>query len=155
MKTLALILLIPFALSAQKYDLKKKIIPASLVFVSGMSDGINQQILFHYPDFKKVFPKSNDHFWNPKISWTNKYELNDEGRIMGEKFPFSSSVFVFTTDGYHATRTLTKTAGLVGGVWLLDRKQKFHHYIIDILIYSFFRTTGFYTTYRIIPALKK
>jgi hypothetical protein len=38
-------------------------------------------------------------FWNSNISWKNKWKNGDENQ--GEKFLFSSTVFVWTTDAWH------------------------------------------------------
>lgn len=38
-------------------------------------------------------------FWNPKISWKNKWKWVN-GKLK-EKFMFSSTILVFTTDGWH------------------------------------------------------
>ena len=46
--------------------------------------------------------KLNPQFWNPKESWKNKWGGidTDTGKLK-EKFPGSSTVFVFTTDAWH------------------------------------------------------
>jgi hypothetical protein len=38
-------------------------------------------------------------FWNPKLSWLNKWEMRDGVRV--EKFFLSSTLLVFLTDGWH------------------------------------------------------
>jgi hypothetical protein len=133
---------------------KVKPAPVALTFVSGAFDGWNQQIQFHYWDFKKTFPNANDKFWDPAISWRNKYEYDNEGNIQGEKFPFSSTALVFLTDGYHLTRTTYKLTGTVGAVWLMGEKKKWYYYIFDALIYSVARGLGFHFTYTVLPGLK-
>lgn len=45
------------------------------------------------------FSLDNEQFWNPKLSWKNKWKQKD-GRMI-EKFPFSSTFLVFLTDGFH------------------------------------------------------
>lgn len=132
---------------------KFKPAPVAVVFVSGALDGWNQQISYHYADFEKVFPHANDGFWNPEISWKNKYELDNEGNIRGEKFPLSTTALVFMTDGYHLTRTGYKLTGTVGAVWLMGEKKKWYYYVIDGLIYTVARGLGFHATYTVLPRL--
>lgn len=52
--------------------------------------------------------KYNQQFWNPLVSWVNKWKNNDEAQ--GEKFPGSSTVFVFLTDGRHLFKMLFLTS---------------------------------------------
>jgi len=63
-----------YSVSAQK-KFKDYLIIGSSSFVSGMLDGTIESISYHYDNgFKKRFSKVNDQFWNPAISWTNKYK---------------------------------------------------------------------------------
>src|SRR5690606_3209790 len=91
----------PFRLDWSAY---KFTIP--LAFVAGFSDGVNQTINYHYSQFKAVFPGARDQYWNPAISWENKYAKNSDGTVNVdyEAFPFSTNIAVFVTDGHHVTR---------------------------------------------------
>jgi hypothetical protein len=71
-----------------------------LTFLSlvGFFEAVMDKIQFHYN--KSIFRNfKNQQFWNPKISWKNKWKNGDKNN--GEKFPFSSTIFVFTTDAWH------------------------------------------------------
>jgi len=48
------------------------------------------------------YTKTN-YFWNPKLSWMNKWKYTSIDRTITrtEKFFLSSTVFVFLTDGWH------------------------------------------------------
>lgn len=72
---------------------------------AGIFRGLREVIQFRYDNFKEMFPFVNDNFWNPKISWRNKYKNNNPE--LGEKFYFSTSFLVFLTDGYHLLANLT------------------------------------------------
>lgn len=76
----------------------------SLLFVGGMADGFGDVLQFHYPEFKQVFPRSNDQFWDPSQSWRNKYRDGDPAN--GRAFFGSRGVFVPLTDGWHAAKFL-------------------------------------------------
>lgn len=45
----------------------------------------------------------NPAFWDKSVSWVNKWKRNDQGGVMVgvERFPLSSTVLVFLTDGWH------------------------------------------------------
>jgi hypothetical protein len=73
-----------------------------LCMLSGAFDGLAETLKWHYSQFNERFANANPAFWNPAISWTNKYKNGDYHQ--GEKFWQSSRAFVFTTDGYHLSR---------------------------------------------------
>lgn len=80
----------------------KREVPAlACMFLAGAMNGVNQDLLFHYHEFQNTFPRANPEFWDPSISWRNKYKNGDPS--LGEAFPGSSTIFVAATDGYHAT----------------------------------------------------
>lgn len=141
-----LFLLLPICVSSQ--ILSKKEVPSfAAMFVSGMADGLNQTLEYRYSNFKKIFPNANDKFWNPAISWTNKWKNGVESN--GEKFIGSSSVFVAFTDGYHATR-LVEHLGMSGSVALkinLFQKKRWYFYVIDVARYWIVNRIGFVLVY--------
>ena len=83
--------------------------------ISGFSESIMDKLQFHYYD--SIFNKlKNKLFWNPEISWKNKYKNGNPEE--GEKFRFSSSLFVGLTDGWHLFK-LIKNTSLFFGVFLI------------------------------------
>src|SRR6187551_4025351 len=112
----ALLLLAPFSLQAQqktkdklKWRIdKNKIITGSLVFVGGAAKGFNETLLFNYKIFEKTFPGANKQWFDPKVSWRNKYEGGNPDN--GSKYFLSTSVFVMFTDQYHLNNFIQKTA---------------------------------------------
>lgn len=123
-------------------------------FGSGLMDGWNQTLNFHYRKFKKVFPGANDQFWNPPISWENKYAKDGTGAVLTnyEAFPFSTTVLVWTTDGHHLTRAgdhlfMFATVGL----YFSDLgKKNWKQIVLDVVVTSFARSAGFNTAYKIV-----
>jgi len=93
----------------------KLIIAASLVlvFIAGMLDGTRDTLQFHYE--QSIFPRGKEErflgqgeqFWNPAISWRNKYENGDPKQ--GNRFLGSSTFLVFLTDGWHFLQFLELT----------------------------------------------
>lgn len=71
------------------------IIAIVLAFISGFSEGINNTLLFRYSKFKKRFPKANDQWWEPSVSWKNKHDNDTK---------LDNTLFSFMTDGFHATK---------------------------------------------------
>lgn len=84
-----------------------------LLFVlSGLFESVMDTLQFHY-EKSKFFHFKNQMFWDPKISWRNKYK--DGTPLGGEKFFLSTTLFVGVTDAWHLfklLRTLTIFAGI-------------------------------------------
>lgn len=80
-----------------------------LIFVAGMSKGVSDTLQFHYE--KSVFAalKSQEQYWNPAISWKNKYKDYDNGQ-QGEAYLFSRSLLVWLTDAWHLAQTIQTLA---------------------------------------------
>jgi hypothetical protein len=143
--------------SAQKKRWKDYLITGSSMFVSGMLDGTIESISYHYEDgFRPRFAKLNDNFWNPAISWKNKYKngMSNEG----PKFPGSTNLLVCTTDAYHLLRTTKRT--IDGGTLVYyvndaysercevkPRGARIKKIIIDFVFLTFVRCVGFHVTY--------
>lgn len=140
----------------QKYSWKERILPAAAFYTAGFSDGISQMLQFHYWDFKKIFPKANDQFWNPDISWINKYARDKEGNLirpLKERFPLAKTALVWSTDGFHFTRTTTRLFNTIGVITSIGQKRPWWHYLLDIFIYTTIRNIGFHSSYTILPKL--
>jgi len=127
---------------------KQYLVQGSLALVSGAADGVREITQFKYQKFKTVHPSANELFWNPQVSWKNKWKNGDINQ--GEKFPFSSTVLVATTDAYHALRTIDRSM-LYGAIIVnLGQKQKWYWYFIDFVFITLTRNIGFNATYRFI-----
>ncbi|MES1216893.1 MAG: hypothetical protein ABUT20_15365 [Bacteroidota bacterium] len=144
-----LFLMAPLSLWCQqpyKFKPKEHIAPATLFFLAGAADGLNQVISHQYPKFKKAFPDANDRYWSPAISFMNKYKNRDPSQ--GEKFPGSKTVFVFTTDAYHLTR-FTEHLFLAGAVAVKfsQQKKKWYWYVAEMAGYWLVNRAGFALVY--------
>lgn len=69
--------------------------------LAGLFNGVMDTLQFHYES--SIFPRGSL-FWNPAISWRNKYKNGDSSQ--GPRFPGSTTIFVFLTDGWHLMKTL-------------------------------------------------
>lgn len=69
-----------------------------LVSIAGLSKAIMDNLQFHFN--RSIFNqlKYNQKFWDPTLSWSNKYK---EGSMTEPKFFGSTNYFVFLTDAWH------------------------------------------------------
>lgn len=138
-------------------ELKNYILAGSAMFLSGMTDGTIESINYHYEDgFKLRCPGANDQFWNPALSWKNKYKNNDPAQ--GPKFVGSTNVFVFTTDAYHLLRTTNRGLDGFSIAYYINescpefrsKKRKWLIVARDFVALALIRSAGFHLTYSIL-----
>jgi len=125
---------------------KNKIITGSLIFVAGGAKGVNETLQFNYKIFEKTFPGANKQWFDPKVSWRNKYEGGNPDN--GAKYFLSTSVFVMFTDQYHLNNFIQKTAIMSALVIKIgEPKKPFRHYVYDLLWYTMCYQAGFAAAY--------
>ena len=148
------LLLVSFSLQGQQKTAEKlkwkinknKIITGSLVLVGGAAKGFNETLQFNYKIFEKTFPDVNKQWFDPKVSWRNKYEGGNPDN--GPKYFLSTSLLVMFTDQYHLNNFIQKTAIMTALVIKIgEPKQPFKHYVYDLLYYSACYGLGFAATY--------
>lgn len=83
---------------------KNDLVIMSFEAVSGAADGVNQAVVFHKLG-------ADDPFWDFKTSWQRKYK--DWPNDKSEAFPFSKTLLVGLTDGYHMTRMVGRWSNFV------------------------------------------
>ena len=80
-----------------------------LIISSGIAEAFMDKLQFHWE--KSIFvpnpPKYKPSFWNPAISWKNKWKEGTDYKV--EKFKGSTSIFVFTTDAWHLFKFIKNT----------------------------------------------
>lgn len=142
-KLLIILFFIPlFGISQEKYKfkLKEHVVPVSLFFLSGVADGVADGLQFHYD--------KPDQFWNPDISWTNKYKNHDPSQ--GPKFFGSTDFLVWTTDGWHLmkfSRDLFTTGAITFKI--TQQKKKWWVYIVEGAGYWIVNRAGFALSYNL------
>jgi hypothetical protein len=139
----------------QKLNLKQYILPGATMFLSGALDGTIESISFHYQDgFKRALPHVNDQFWNPAISWTNKYKNGNQAD--GPKYIGSTTIFVAPTDAYHSLRTARNFLNSFTVAFYINRschetkKMSFRKFLTDALVLAAIRDIGFSATYSVL-----
>jgi len=69
-----------------------------MFFFAGVAEAHMDTLQFHF--HRSVFAYfTNSTYWDPTISWKNKYKLRDSR--YGALFPGSTTIFVFITDAWH------------------------------------------------------
>ena len=137
------LVLFPALLTAQRYELRRAILPASLAFASGAAWGTNQVLEHHNERFFRVFPGASRRFWGPD-SWKNKYNgfSPENGR---------NNVPIWFTDGKHLTATINQVFAFGSGVTVaIGEKRKWWHYAVDAGICFVAYSAGNYLTYDLI-----
>jgi len=123
-------------------------IKSGLLFTSGCFDATAEVCRINYTYFYAVFPSANPQFWDAKKSAGNKWKNGDYKQ--GEKFLFSSTALVFTTDGYHLMRMMRNCTMIAAVTIDIGNKKPFKQYLIEAIIYYFSYTAGFNFTYNVI-----
>ena len=92
----------------------------SILFLAlaGMCNAIMDKINFHWDD--SIFKGSKLEWWaNPDVSYKNKWK-NNSNSLDGEKFPGSSTVFVWVTDLWHFAQSFMITFFVLGALFYGD-----------------------------------
>jgi hypothetical protein len=153
---LVLVLSLHYSASAQR-KWKDYLVTGSSMLVSGMLDGTIESISYHYDNgFKNRFPKINNQFWDPSISWKNKYK--DGNSQLGPKFTGSTNMFVCTTDAYHMLRTSKRSIDTFTLAYYVNKscseknsnRKKWKRVATDFLVLTAIRCVGFNLTYAVL-----
>lgn len=139
---LSLCMLLLCSLSAQqKYNWRRAIAPASLSLVSGAAWGLHEKTMHHWTEFQQRFPRANAKYWNPAISWQNKYVNWPEDKTR-------RSMPVFFTDAKHLLASTTQVAAFSAGACItLGENRPWWHYVLDAGISFAAYSAGNYITF--------
>lgn len=124
--------------SCNGQGLRKHIAPAALVFSSGIFEGVMDHLQFHYD--------GSDPFWQPDISWKNKYRNRDPAQGM----TFRGRYMVFTTDGWHLMK-FGRNATLFAAITIkMSEKKKWYVYLAEGAAYWAINRAGFNVSYKLL-----
>ena len=134
-------------LAPQKWKITRNHLwTGGLVFLAGASKGFNETLQFHWKEFKRQFPGANPQWFNPAISYRNKYKNYNSQE--GPRFFGSTTIFVMVTDQYHLNNFINRAAwGTALVIKIGEGKKPLKHYIKDLLYYSVCHQAGFAATY--------
>ncbi|UZS00273.1 hypothetical protein [Chondrinema litorale] len=74
----------------------------TLCFLAGFFKAVRDTLMFHFSS--SIFKNWNEQFFNPAISWMNKYKNFPEDK--SEAFFLSKTVLVSLTDAWHLSELL-------------------------------------------------
>lgn len=116
---------VPDKVVRMKYNAKRAIVPAVLSFVSGAAWGLHEVTAHHWPEFSRKFPKASPKFWNPALSWQNKYVNWPEDKRR-------TAVPVFFTDSKHLLASTNQVFAFGAGVSIaIGERRPWWHYVAD------------------------
>ncbi len=115
------------------------------MIVAGSAKGLNETLQFHPDRFFKAFPAASRQWFDPAVSWKNKYKNGDPA--LGPRFPGSTNMLVAFTDQYHLNNMIFRGAITAAIILKIGHKQKLTHYILDAIYYSACYQGGFALTY--------
>lgn len=107
--------------------------------LAGICNAVMDKVNFHWD--KSIFKGSKIEWWaNPAISYKNKWKNNNNSED-GEKFPGSSTVFVWITDLWHFAQSFMITFFILGGLLYGDGltsmfESSWVNVIIDFIIFK-------------------
>lgn len=135
-------------------NIKKELPGLAALFISGIAIGVNNTLIHHPNRFWRAHPNANRQFWDPNISWTNKYMNGDPNQ--GALFWGSTNIFAGITDGYHLTKSihdvfLLSTFLIIPSEYCQAPRNR-HCWLrlfARAALYGVVYKAGFYTTYSI------
>ena len=120
----------------------------ALIALGGASYGLKETVTHHYPAFEARFPHADQSWWNPALSWHNKYEGGIPAQ--GPDFPGSTTVFVFVTDAYHffgeTDRVFSRIGFVLLALCLYNSIRLWPAVLLGFLVWS----AGFHLIYSLI-----
>lgn len=128
-----------------KKELRENRYSLATAFIAGFAEG-NREILRHdYAAFERVWPGANDNFWNPALSWRNKWKNGDPAQ--GEAFLGSTSILIPFTDGTHLAGAVRNTAWVATVTIHIDGKNTLKQVATDAILHWLAYSAGFNLTY--------
>lgn len=121
---------------------KEHAAPAGFVLLAGAFEGVMDHLQFHYD--------KPDQFWNPDLSWRNKYKGGDPAN--GKTF--RGKYLVWTTDGWHLMKfgkNISLFTGFVIHINQTSVKKRWYWYVLEGVGYWAVNRIGFNLTYNLLP----
>ncbi len=116
--------------------------------LSGSSHGVGEIIRLDYPTFQKEHPKADPYFWNPQLSYLNKWKNNDP--TQGPAFPLSTTSLVAVTDAYHLLPAVERWSLMAGCITItLGEKRPWWEYALNFVALNAGYYVGFNALYHL------
>ena len=105
---------------------KSVIAPSALSFLSGASWGLHETTAHHWDKFQTRFPNANPQFWNPAISWQNKY-------VDGNPELGRNDKLIWTSDAKHILASTNQVLIFGAGCTIfIGRKVSWKEYALRV-----------------------
>lgn len=123
--------------------LQENIPSYSLMFVGGMANGATDVLQHHYSQSLNYF-QTDPEYWNPKISWQNKYR--DWPIDTRPAYPGAKTWLAWTTDGWHLGKTIQLKSMQLAVVTFQPNieQRKWWWPVADLTINSILFSTGWH-----------
>lgn len=105
-----------------------------LVTIAGIFDAFRDTLKNKYE--QSIFAKCNRQFFDPKVSWRNKYKHRKPTN--GAAFPFSKTALVFLTDAWHLFQFVFLTLLAIGVFLTPSISNNIIHNILFVICFSKF-----------------
>lgn len=98
-----------------------------MLFISFSAYAVMWTLKFHF--YNSIFYGLNMKYWNPDISFVNKWKQLGNGLIVikngkkVEKFPCSSTFFVWLTDAFHLSQSIFLNSLFMAFSFMADGKE--------------------------------
>lgn len=149
MKPFIIFVLFPTFLLGQKINYNALILPATLSFCSGATWGLHEKTSHHWGEFSVRFPKANPQFWNPEVSWRNKYVGGNPD--LGRKKILGVNVPVHFSDAKHLLASSTQVFGFSAGCSItLGKKVSWKEYALRVGASFVGYSLGNYVTFNLL-----
>jgi hypothetical protein len=119
--------------------------PGIFICLAAICKAVSDTLADHYG--QSIFAGPGN-WWNKETSWKNKWKDGHPGK--GERFPGSSTVFVFLTDAWHLFNAIQYTAWPLAVVWYwpVYGLMSGYGWLIDAIILKVIFTGTFEVFYR-------
>lgn len=134
-RLISVLLLLAGSAHGQTYfeHLKESALSVGFSTLSGVGDGAADALKHHYSQTWLPQSGRGNQFWNPAISWQNKYA--NWPTDQSAAFPGSKTALVFVTDGWHLFK-FVRNKSAVAAVVSYKRPNKRLWFVYDFLVHS-------------------
>lgn len=142
----------------KEYDFSRVAPTMIFQFFGGLAAGTQDVLTNHYSQ-ADIFPQAQGEyllgqgpqFWNPQISWRNKWAGGDPAN--GERFPLSSTFFVSITDAWHMADAIERNSMQFSIFTYRQPKpenRNFAQFFVDFALMKMAYSLGFNLTYELL-----
>lgn len=108
-----------------------------LIAVAAILNGVMDVLANHFKE--SIFSRFRWYWWNPTMSWENKWRRGRKEN--GERFPGSSTVFVWLTDAWHLFKGLMLISVMAAIIFYKPVFGMYDFFLLFIVWGAFFEIT--------------